>query len=199
MDEKSKFTTRDHLLGICQAFEIGLPFQDRWSKTDVFHGRCSDQDVGQPRHLKQQIAEQQVAAAADADAALVALNLEGLRGYQREAATYHADPDSYTARKPPGVVKAVLDWIQAEDIRNAATATSVLDKALDDIRAEDADQVIYRVVLSSLADDDAERATIVRQALGMEDWQIRDMIGQVGAELPEAMRQDVARHLMNPL
>lgn len=49
MEEDRTFTSRDALLGICQTVEVGLPWQDRWSKTDEFNGRCTSEQVGKPK------------------------------------------------------------------------------------------------------------------------------------------------------
>ena len=45
MEEKT-FTNRDHLLGVCDIFEIGKQWEDRYSKTDAFEGRCISAYIG---------------------------------------------------------------------------------------------------------------------------------------------------------
>ena len=45
MEEKT-FTNRDHLLGVCDIFEIGKQWEHRYSKTDAFEGRCISAYIG---------------------------------------------------------------------------------------------------------------------------------------------------------
>jgi hypothetical protein len=46
MEEKHTFTNRDQLLGICHAFEVGMPYEERWSKADAFEGKCLSMHIG---------------------------------------------------------------------------------------------------------------------------------------------------------
>jgi hypothetical protein len=192
MTSDRKFTNHDLLLGACAEMEVGTPWEDRWTKSDHWHGRCKEDLVG---HSKEETGVSPEQPAADPDVA--ALQMEGIEGYEREAAAYHADSRGYIARTAPGVVKAVLDWIEGQKRERAGQATSLLDKAMADIVEQDSDFVLIRAIMAALADDDATRAEKIREALAIPDWQLRDMIAIVADTLPDAMRLDIAKHLMH--
>lgn len=101
MEDSRKFTMQDHLLGACQQAEVGMDWQDRFTKTDAWNGQCSADQVGQSK----QFAEQPPSQALEEDQT-PDMSVEG---YEREISAYHLDPATYRARVAPGIVKAVLD------------------------------------------------------------------------------------------
>lgn len=117
MENIRSFTNQDYLLGACQQFEIGLPWQDRFTKTDAWHGRCNEDQVGQP---KQPNSDQ---SPPSEELELDLASLPGDFVLSSELRDYLADRDKYR-QKSPALVKLLNDEIKAR-MALAKTASEV--------------------------------------------------------------------------
>jgi hypothetical protein len=158
-----------------------------WTENDYRQGWCRHDQIGQKLDT------------APIDDPVIKLAMEGERGYRREAAAYHADPDTYKARNPPGVVKAVLDWIEMDDARQAAKSVSLLDKTLDQIVDEDHDRILDLAVLAAVADDDEARASKVIEAMGMAPEAVYGLLCRASDRLGESHRVELGKRCFNPV
>ena len=172
-----------------------------WTEGDYQKGWCLRSQIGEPvsgSGLPENSPMPENSPAPEIDPAVIALDSEGAEGYAREAADYHADRRAYVARTPPGVVKALLDWIEARAKERDENATSLLEKGFDEIIESDSDWTIYKAILAAImpgAGDDT-KATMVREAIGVEDWRLRDMLASMADTLPVEMRNDLGKHLL---
>lgn len=66
------FTYMDHLAGTCKAHEIDMPWESRWTPSDVSLGLCDAEMVGQPKQSgdQQQLPDQQSVPATVKEAAI---------------------------------------------------------------------------------------------------------------------------------
>lgn len=179
MNEERKFTNRDNLLGACQTFEVGLPWEDRWNKNDAFYGRCTDEQVGQS---KDQLPGQDQQSPADQDQQLddaTVLRICAERGIDPHDAEAKARimleiaPVDF-ARKSP---QLFIDIVKQQRI----------DKEREAARNIDADEITAKV-LSRLSDLEHDRAIVrafemapadcrayLRHALGLTDELLAEM------------------------
>lgn len=181
------FTYMDHLAGVCSPAEIGTPWRPRWSPMDAELGLCSLADVGT------------VKPEPELDPAVVALNLEGAKGYAREAAAYHRNPDAYKLVNSPGTIKAVLDWIEADELAKKDADGGLRTMALEKIRQKGSNAALYRLVVSALADGDADAARRAETALALEPHELAMMIGSLADTLPEPLRVALGKRCFEPV
>lgn len=131
MEEKT-FTNRDHLLGVCDIFEIGKQWEDRYSKTDVFEGRCISAHIGiarasvvdpmaHPDTLLKPVPESTTPAPLGAD------DLMSDDIFETEMAAYRSDPARYRTSNASNLNK-LLDVAARRQEKREESPTLELDK-----------------------------------------------------------------------
>lgn len=179
--EERKFTYRDHLLGACQAFEVDLPWEDRFTKTDAFHGLCTNEQVGQARHSAQDQPDQPPPPPEEPEE-LAGLPREFI--YERELAAYYRDPDAY--RSKAGANLGTLLKMGEERRAKAAAVASTLDALTARQLERVPDLDISAALLQTLAEAERQCAAmgaaidlrgIFRDIIGMDPSTIQELRG----------------------
>ena len=181
MEEKRTFTNRDQILGICHAIEVGMPYEERWSKADAFEGRCAAAHVGMS---KKEVAASLDDAPAYADEPIeldvpdnvleeavrrgipldnpiklgfLALSLGGEEFMRRNASVYNT-----------------LIAIQKERDKEAAATTVDIDKlTIRRMRTMQADELSAALLqfVATIPGDDYK--AILRRFLGLDDAELQ--------------------------
>ena len=141
MSDARTFTQQDYLLGACLDFEIGMPWQDRFTKTDAWYGRCTEDQVGCPR------VDQQQQPAADPDKQqpeqspkeFAPLDRTTRRRMMQELqdkvlVMFHADPEGFLKNGGSSLNKFLDAAIRLEDQPETKPRKAWQDMTTDELR-----------------------------------------------------------------